>query len=70
MAMASERTVWAEGLGYTDEQVEALTLISDEAKTRGFEGALPPGDPTGWACALDAAELPDLAQRVRDLGDW
>lgn len=70
MTMASEQTVWAEGLGYTDAQVEALTIIADEAKARGFEGALPPGDPSEWACALDAAELADLAQRVRDLGDW
>lgn len=70
MAISSERTVWAEGMGYSVEEVEALTLIYEAAYERGFDGELPAGDLTSWACSLERAELDDLAAKVRELPSY
>lgn len=68
MAMQSERTCWAEGTGLDEPTVEALTEICEEARERGIETYLPPGDVWGaWAIALEDAGAPDLAARVTAL---
>jgi len=71
MALASERTCWAEGLGLTEEQIEALTLIGEEAAARNTSRYLDlnPRDVWGaWPPALREAGLADLAERVERLG--
>jgi hypothetical protein len=75
MAMASERTCWAEGANLVAETVEALTLIAEEAFRRASANPgraelplLPPGDVWGcWPAELDAFGYDDLADRVRAL---
>ena len=67
-ALASERTCWAEGMGLSDLQVEALTLISEEAAERGLDVDLSPHDVWAtWPIALFLAGAADLADRVREI---
>ena len=77
MAMASERTAWAEGLGLTEEQVEELTLVCEEATQRRNNREridsnehwdnlyLPPNDVGAWPAELESHGADDLAERVR-----
>lgn len=66
--MAPERTCWAEGVGLTQEQIEALTLISEEVKARGLEVGLDPRDVwAAWPPALSEVGAVDLADRVRQI---
>lgn len=75
MAMDSARTCWAEGMGLSEENVEALTLISEEASRRAMANedraevpVLPPGDVWGaWPSELKSFGYHDLADRVRAL---
>jgi len=70
MAMASERTVWAEGMQLSDELIESLTSIAEESERRfgEFRPELDPRDIFGsWPVALDVAGAHDLAQLVRSL---
>lgn len=67
-ALASERTCWAEGTGLLPADVDALTLVSEEAKRRGLEVDLDPTDVwSTWAAALEEAGAPDLAARVLEI---
>ena len=65
--MESERTCWAEGMGLTTDEVEALTLVSEEARRRGLDLDLDPRDVDGWAASLSAAGADDLADMVREV---
>jgi hypothetical protein len=72
--MQSERTVWAEGMGFPDEQVEALTEIAEEAtrRCRTDERAteqpdLMTSDLEHWAAELDRFGFEDLATKVREI---
>ena len=75
MALASERTCWAEGMGLSEEEVEALTLVSEEAGRREraaggvASGALllAPYDVDAWPTALEERGWLDLAARVREI---
>jgi|HubBroStandDraft_3_1064219.scaffolds.fasta_scaffold462546_2 ribosomal protein L13E len=67
MATMSERTCWADGHGYTAEQIEALTLVSEEAERRGLEVDLPAHDLAEWIVELSRAGADDLVSRVREV---
>lgn len=79
MTMVSERTVWAEGFGFSEELVEALTLIAEDAFAR-FAQYVATGDERGersmdlmsrdldqWAAELESKDFGDLAAKVREL---
>lgn len=67
--MDSARTAWAEGIeGLSEEQIEALTIVSEEAARRGLDVDLDPRDAwSSWPPALDDAGADDLADRVREI---
>jgi hypothetical protein len=73
--MDSARTCWAEGMNLPDEQVEALTLVSEEAGRReAFAGGvagdallLAPWDVDSWPLVLEERGWNDLAAWVREI---
>ena len=67
MSMASERTVWADGMGLSDSVVEELTLIAEESERVMGESrpTLPADDVRSWALYLEEAGLDELAKRAR-----
>lgn len=64
--MDSARTCWANGTELSNESVEALTLVSEEAQRRGLVVDLDPRDVwQAWPVALAAVGANDLADQVR-----
>ena len=71
--MDCTRTAWAEGMGFSESTIEALTSIAEEADRRASNGARPnlaTGDLSQWAAELDAFDMQDLAEQVRDLPEY
>lgn len=71
--MDCARTVWADGYGFSDATIEALTLIAEESDRRASNGARPnlsTSDLSQWAAELDAFDMQDLAEQVRDLPEY
>lgn len=61
----SARTCWAEDMGLCGEAIEALTEIAEEA---GDDVELDARDVWArWPLALEEADMPELAGRVREL---
>lgn len=71
MSMASERMAWAEGMGLSVDEIEALTQIAEESHRRAGDErpTLAPGDVDSWPAALEEAGQHDLATRVREIRD-
>lgn len=67
--MDHAKTCWAEGLVLPIEQVEALTLVSEESARRGGErrSELDPHDVDSWPAVLEESSQLDLAERVRQI---
>ena len=64
--MANENTAWADGYGFSDESIAVLSKIASEAP--GLD--LATGDLSEWCARLDAADLPQLSARVRELPEY
>ena len=75
--MDSARTVWAEGYGFSVEQVEALTVIAEDATRRcrtsdvhcGTQPDLMTSDLSQWAAELERFGFEDLASQVQNIDD-
>ena len=73
--MDSARTVWAEGYGFSAEQVDTLTVIAEEATRRcrasdehgGVQPDLMTSDLSQWAAELERFDFEDLTAQVREL---
>jgi hypothetical protein len=71
--MDSARTAWAENYGFSQGTIEILTEIAEESDRRSHNGARPnlaTGDLTQWASELDAFDMQDLAEQVRELPEY
>jgi hypothetical protein len=59
-------------MGFSERQVEELTLIAEEADRRSSNGARPnlsTSDLDQWAAELEAFDMQDLAEQVRAIHD-
>ena len=71
--MDGARTIWAEGYSFSDGTIEALTEIAEESDRRCTNGARPnlgSNDLSQWAAELDAFDMQDLAEQVRNLLEY